>query len=172
MWGSHAPAGIIYFGGNLPGKMCEAVSYFHSQIWLHSGAVSWPSIHSKSSAQVQTCPNLCPAVEKVYPIGIPVLYFLVLWKRRHLLNPRVYSAGQEEGGGASDDTTGASFVSKKDDPSAILLTASNGQTKAYWPPEELEELDQRVKARTEHPDLSPFVFLWGDFGEGQGIVQG
>ena len=101
-----------------------------------------------------------------------MLYFLVLWKRRHLLNPRVYSAGQEEGGGASDDTTGASFVSKKDDPSAILLTASNGQMKAYWPPEELEELDQRVKARTEHPDLSPFVFLWGDFGEGQGIVQG
>ena len=67
--------------------------------------------------------------------------------------------------GASDDATGSGFVRRQDDPSAILLTASNGQTKAYWSPQELKELEQKVKARTEHPELTPFMFLWRDFSE-------
>ncbi|CAM9547220.1 unnamed protein product, partial [Laminaria digitata] len=38
----------------------------------------------------------------VYPIGIPVLYFFVLWRKRELLNPRIYSANKEEGDGDSN----------------------------------------------------------------------
>ena len=106
---------------------------------------------------------------KVYPIGIPVLYSFVLWKYRELLNPRVHCAGTSESAGADADDTGAGFVGTADAPSAILLTASNGQTKAYWSPQELKELDERVQARAEHPDLVPFMFLWKDFGEGIGL---
>ncbi|CAM9792494.1 unnamed protein product, partial [Laminaria digitata] len=37
----------------------------------------------------------------VYPVGIPVLYFFVLWRKRKLLNPRIYSANKEEVDGDS-----------------------------------------------------------------------
>lgn len=112
-----------------------------------------------------TCPYLRSAVGKVYPIGIPALYFFVLWRKRHLLNPRIDSGDKYEGDNAIDEVSGADFVQRKDDPSVILLTASNGQAKAYWPPQQLKELDERVKARAEHPELTPFMFLWRDFGE-------
>ncbi|CAN0492669.1 unnamed protein product, partial [Laminaria digitata] len=60
----------------------------------------------------------------VYPIGIPALFLFVLWTKRELLNPRVYSGGKPEGDGVNN----------------------------------------RVKARMEHPELVPFMFLWRDFG--------
>ena len=115
-----------------------------------------------------TCPDQCPTVLKVYPIGIPVLYFLILWTKRELLNPRIYSAGEKEGRSARarDDTTRTDIGEGNDIASVIVLTASNGQTKAYWSRQELQELDEKMKARTKHPELVPLIFLWRDFGEG------
>lgn len=104
---------------------------------------------------------------QVYPIGIPVLYFFALWRKRELLNPRIYSASNnEEREGTGEDATEAGIVEGNNTPSVVQLTASNGQTKAYWSPQELKELDKRVKARTVHPELVPIMFLWRDFGEG------
>lgn len=82
-----------------------------------------------------------------------------------MLNPRIHSGGKSEGDGVSEDKTMATLVSTTDNTSAILLTAPNGQTKAYWSQQELRELDERVKARAENPELVPFMFLWRDFGE-------
>lgn len=84
-----------------------------------------------------------------------------------MLNTRIDCDGtiESESDGVSDGATGSGFVRREDDPSAIRLTASNRQTKSYWSPQELKELDQKVKARTEHPELKPFMFLWRDFGE-------
>lgn len=112
------------------------------------------------------CPILCLAAVKVYPIGIPALYSVVLWRKRELLNPRIYSVGKEESDTSNNDIAGTGCVKGNDAPPPILLTASNGQTKAYWSPEELKELNERVNARTHHPELVPFMFLWRDFGEG------
>ena len=112
------------------------------------------------------CLDIHAVSVKVYPLGIPFLYSVILWKYRELLKPRIYSGGQSDGDGVSEDDTGASFVTTTDTTSTILLTASNGQTKAYWSPQELQELEERVKAREEHPELVPFKYLWRDFGEG------
>lgn len=41
-------------------------------------------------------------------------------------------------------------------------------TKKDLSPQELLEYVERVKARGEHPELAPSMFLWKDFGEGWG----
>lgn len=102
---------------------------------------------------------------QVYPVGIPFLYSFVLWRKRDLLNPRISSRCKSESDGASEEGAGGGFGIGRDISSSILLTASNGQTKAYWSPQELQELDEKVKGRTEHPELVPLMFLWRDFGE-------
>lgn len=73
----------------------------------------------------------------MYPIGIPVLYAFILWKNRALLNPSIDTQSGGEGGDAKHKLSR----------------------------EELQELEEKVKARRNHPELVPSMFLWKDFGK-------
>lgn len=99
-------------------------------------------------------PYRCLAAPQVYPIGIPVLYAAILWKNRELLNPRIHTEPDvvDEAAAGAD-----SFVT--------LSTTSKGQTKKNYSFEELQMLEEKVKARRTHPELVPSMFLWKDFGE-------
>lgn len=50
--------------------------------------------------------DFCLLIVKVYPIGIPVLYSGLLWRKRHLLNPRAVSVGKCESYDASEGVSG------------------------------------------------------------------
>ena len=108
------------------------------------------------------CPShaLFVAAAKVYPVGIPVLYAVILWKNRALLNPRIHT----DPDGANEAATRADPAGGGEIPSTVLSTTSKGQTNTYTF-EELQELDEKVKARTANPELIPSMFLWKDFGE-------
>ena len=97
---------------------------------------------------------------KVYPVGIPILYAVILWKNRELLNPRIHTkpVGADEAATRGDPTKGDG------NPSATRSIMPKGQTKQYSP-EELQMLEEKVKARKKHPELVPSMFLWKDFGE-------
>ena len=99
-------------------------------------------------------------LSKVYPVGIPALYAYILWKNRHLLNPRIYT---------DDDTapgvTRADSASGDENPAAVLCVKAKGQAKKRLSLEEMEELEEKVQARRENPELVPSMFLWKDFGE-------
>ncbi|CAM9899962.1 unnamed protein product, partial [Laminaria digitata] len=75
----------------------------------------------------------------VYPVGIPVLYALILWKDRELLNPRIHVEPDEA------------------DEEATTADAAGGD-------KILSELEKQVKARKANPELVPSMFLWKDFG--------
>ncbi|CAM9217775.1 unnamed protein product, partial [Laminaria digitata] len=77
----------------------------------------------------------------VYPVGIPALYATILWKNRDLLNPRIYTDGNTPTGVARADS------GSRDDKPATL-----------------QELEEKVQARRENPELVPSMFLWKDFG--------
>ena len=74
---------------------------------------------------------------QVYPIGIPVLYAFILWKNRALLNPSI-------------DTQSV---------------GDDGDVKPKLSPKKLQEHEEKIKARRDHPDLVPSMFLWKDFGK-------
>lgn len=97
------------------------------------------------------------AVCQVYPIGIPVLYATILWQNRELLNPRLPTTPD---GATSDEPERGDAM-----PSTILSMAPKGQARNSYSSEELRELEEKVKARREHPKLVPSMFLWKDFGE-------
>lgn len=109
--------------------------------------------------------NLSNAVAKVYPFGIPALYAAILWRNRELLNPRlkviVVEALPPHADG-TEESSGAQF-------SAFRPASNYGQTGDDAPPAppqiDLQEFKERVKARKEHPELAPSMFLWRDFGE-------
>lgn len=101
----------------------------------------------------------------MYPIGIPVLYSVFLWKHRELLNPRVYVDAKSEANDAGEESTRARLARGDDTQSATLLAPSNLQHTKYLFLLELQQLEERVEARKEHPELVPFMFLWKDFGE-------
>lgn len=86
------------------------------------------------------------AIVEVYPIGIPVLYSVLLRRKWHLLNPRAVSVGKRESYGPSKAASVDGVGGWNGTQSSIMLTTSNGQTKTYWSPQELQELDERVKA--------------------------
>ncbi|CAM9547013.1 unnamed protein product, partial [Laminaria digitata] len=70
----------------------------------------------------------------VYPIGIPVLYAVILWNSRELLNPRIHAGVKVEASGTDQATTTAGFA-----------------------------FNETVNARRDHPELMPSMFLWKDF---------
>lgn len=112
-------------------------------------------------SRLKTAPNLFVAAFQVYPIGIPVLYAVILWTNRELLNPSIVRC-KPDSDSADESTT---------DSTAVLYTTSKGQIKKGVSPEELQELEERVQARKGHPELVPSMFLWKDFGECcEGIV--
>ncbi|CAM9808689.1 unnamed protein product, partial [Laminaria digitata] len=71
----------------------------------------------------------------VYPIGIPVLYAVILWRKRELLNPQIRTIAMPDPDGTDETATRADSAEGK-----------------------------RVTARREHPGLTPFMFLWQDYG--------
>ena len=97
----------------------------------------------------------------MYPVGIPVLYAVILWKNRQLLNPRI----RTEPSGADEAATRAHSTGRDGIPSNVLSITSKGQTKNRYTFHELQELDEKVKARRANPELIPSMFLWKDFGE-------
>lgn len=98
----------------------------------------------------------------MYPIGIPVLYAAILWRNRELLNPRINA----QPSGADEAAPTADYASGNDDSSETVLPTSKGHTKSSYSSEKLKELERKVKARSENPELVPSMFLWKDFGEG------
>ncbi|CAM9559605.1 unnamed protein product, partial [Choristocarpus tenellus] len=86
----------------------------------------------------------------VYPIGIPLLYFAVLWKQREKLDPKPDNTileGAAPGGSAEDISQRALWQRKK-----------QKEQMTEW------ELKERVRMRGQDPDLTPTLFLWKDFG--------
>lgn len=97
---------------------------------------------------------------KVYPVGIPLLYALILWKNRDLLNPRIYTAqGGANGAAAQGDSSG------DESAAAVLCITSKSLMKSKLSPQEEQELEEKVQARRENPELVPSMFLWKDFGK-------
>lgn len=84
-------------------------------------------------------PVIWARVPQLYPIGIPVLYALILWKNRHSLNPRVQPNVDEDSGGGKV-------------PKEAQQTAS-------------ETLGAKLVKRSKNPDLMSSMFLWKDFSE-------
>ena len=106
--------------------------------------------------------NLALAACQVYPIGIPILYAIILWSNRELLNPSIVRC-KPETDSADESTT---------DSSAVLCATSKGRkVKNDYSPQELQELEERVQARKGHPALVPSMFLWKDFGESRRSCQ-
>ncbi|CAM9756463.1 unnamed protein product, partial [Laminaria digitata] len=77
----------------------------------------------------------------VYPLGVPVTYAAILWRKRDLLNPRIHTVAMSGPGQGEETATTAQSVREP----------------------ELEELEERVNARGENPKLAPSKFLWRDF---------
>lgn len=98
----------------------------------------------------------------MYPIGIPALYATILWKNRELLNPRISATIPH---GADGEITGADPASGDDIIPAALFPAALGKNNVCVSSLELQELNERVRARRYHPELVPSMFLWKDFGE-------
>lgn len=111
------------------------------------------------------CFYLFVAAAKVYPLGIPVLYAAILWDKRDLLNPRICPDTKRGSGGGDEGDITAIPATESREPPEKRNTASEGQTKNRLTPQNLQELDEKVKARREHPELIPSMFLWKDFGE-------
>lgn len=108
----------------------------------------------------------CLAALKVYPLGIPVTYAAILWRKRDLLNPRIHTGAMSEPIQSEETAITAQSGGEAGIFSREFCTASKGQTKTDLSPQELKELEERVNARKEHPELTPSLFLWRDFGEG------
>ncbi|CAM9190562.1 unnamed protein product, partial [Ectocarpus sp. 8 AP-2014] len=77
----------------------------------------------------------------VYPIGIPLLYSVILWRNRESLNPPA-------------------------EASTLVDSSANERkiSKAYKPKLKSEDLEEKLEKRRRNPDLVPSMFLWKDFG--------
>lgn len=102
---------------------------------------------------------------KVYPIGIPALYAVVLWQHRGLLNPQSPTVVNYEANNPTERATTAGATTVDAVPSKADNTASKGRHEDDSSPLTSKELQEKVKARAEHPDLAPLMSLWKDFGE-------
>lgn len=92
------------------------------------------------------------ALFKVYPIGIPSLYFFILWTNRESLNPMIARRGAPE----VED--------------GVCDEAEESSTVDTTRPRKLERrdsilLEEKLQERTTNPDLVPSMFLWKDFGK-------
>ena len=107
----------------------------------------------------------------MYPIGIPALYAVILWRKRELLNPRIHTAVKFE----PDSTDGAATRADSADGPGVLFWVyrilPNVHTKNNLSLQELRQFKERVRARREHPELVPSMFLWKDFGEGYRSIR-
>lgn len=105
----------------------------------------------------------------MYPVGIPALYAVILWRKRDFLNPRRNSTAMSEHEGTDEIFTGDDSARGAGNPLSLLQTASRGQSYMELSPQELKEFNERVRARRDHPELIPTVFLWKTFGEDSDI---
>lgn len=107
------------------------------------------------------CVSIFLVAIKVYPVGIPVLYAVILWRKRHLLNPRIHV----EPDGDEEVATRTDLAGRNEILSRTLATSSKGQAKKRYCHLELQEWKKQVEARSANPSLVPSKFLWKDFGE-------
>lgn len=128
--------------------------------------VVWPVCTSVMFADDGALLTRCLAALKVYPLGIPVMYAAILWRKRDLLNPRIHAVAMSEPDQSEETAITAQSGGEAGVFSREFGTASKGQAKTDLSPQELKELEERVNARMEHPELTPSLFLWRDFGEG------
>lgn len=105
----------------------------------------------------------------MYPVGIPALYAVILRRKRDLLNPRRNSTATSEYDGTGEIATGHDSAGGAGNPLSLLPTASRSQSNKELSPQELQEFNERVRARRDHPELIPTVFLWKTFGEDSDI---
>lgn len=103
---------------------------------------------------------------KVYPIGIPVLYAVILWNSRELLNPRIRSGVKVDSDETGQATQRDGFPQGTGTLSSFFNFSSNGQPENDLSEQELQEFNETIRARRDHPELIPSMFLWKDFGEG------
>ena len=96
----------------------------------------------------------------MYPIGIPLLYAFILWKNRHLLNPRLAIAARTEQERQAEESEEGDQETERVDQSN-----TDGQKKKHLSLLEEEELEKMVKLRRTNPELVPSMFLWKDFSE-------
>lgn len=112
------------------------------------------------------CATLASKLQ-VYPVGIPLLYFYILWSNRRSLNPRVRM--EQENPSELEQPLSAT---KLQQIAVAYLTniSGSGANKSQQPttavPAELaRELEILVTKRKQDPALVPSMFLWKDFGE-------
>lgn len=117
--------------------------------------------------RLRCCSTVVILGEQVYPIGIPLIYALILWKHRHSLNPiacrsdPLSGAGQDEPerlNECDDEAFSTRFWRK-------LGGLEEGRAVKALSSEEKAELEERINKRINDPDLVPSMFLWKDFGE-------
>lgn len=120
------------------------------------------TVMTHSLCRLSDFPTLPPIAAKVYPIGIPLLYAFILWTNRHSLNPRTLPNTGSRPGGAKEEAVGARLPNKSGDYFANALERKRATNQS---PNELQDLEERVRKRAENPDLAPSKFLWKDFGE-------
>lgn len=141
---------------------------------------------------------LCPRRTlhlKVYPIGIPVAYFCILWRERESLNPLLRDSAKSAQGVQSEATsperrlpTGRRVSGEEEERGR----EGGGRGQEYWQEEEqaagvedggsvsddqeedeekeeeeekARENDEDVDARWSVPELVPSILLWKDYCE-------
>ncbi|CAN0312502.1 unnamed protein product, partial [Discosporangium mesarthrocarpum] len=92
----------------------------------------------------------------VYPVGIPLLYFWILWRNRSKLNPKLDSTIHTPGHTVNPNPSHWTGRWRRKQPQPTMT-----------PQEEIlynRELQAKVSSRKKDPDLAPSLFLWKDFG--------
>lgn len=99
--------------------------------------------------------------KKVYPIGIPLLYFFILWTNRESLNPTLEARKRAETEAAAELEAAAEAGDVSSRSKSMLSHMGTRLPKSM---EEAEKLEERIRQRRQNPDLVPSMFLWKDFG--------
>ncbi|CAM9662612.1 unnamed protein product, partial [Choristocarpus tenellus] len=89
----------------------------------------------------------------VYPIGIPLLYFVILWRHRTKLDPKAESTILESAAPERREALGKNMNERE-----LWQQRKQLEQMTEW------ELKERVRRRGYDPELTPTLFLWKDFG--------
>lgn len=114
-----------------------------------------------STLNPATCSSAFP---KVYPVGIPLLYFFILWTKRESLNPTLQAQTRRDAEVAAMPHTTAEEL-PEDDVRATSQPDSIAGMHVRQGSEEAKAIEERIRQRRKNPDLVPSMFLWKDFGE-------
>lgn len=105
---------------------------------------------SKAPSALMRASHSCSS-PKVYPVGIPTVYAIILWKNREILNPQQQSSAPSQT--ARDG---------EQDVSIARRLRSWMKTKA---PRSSEDATKKSDKRRLVPELAPSMLLWKDYCE-------